>query len=120
MGTPEQELESKYFIEGEAHARSGRLERIPGSWNRRARGACNAHSVVRILVSKSVIKSAIRSGRGWSMQRVLPVLCVSFLCFQASSAQEKAKVTTQNAAAASEAREGSRSEEHTSELQSQS
>lgn len=33
MGTPEQKLESKYFIEAEAHARSGRLERIPDSWN---------------------------------------------------------------------------------------
>jgi len=41
------------------------------------------------------------------MKRVLPVLCLSFLCFHASSAQENATVRAQNAAAASEAREGS-------------
>lgn len=41
------------------------------------------------------------------MKRVLPVLCLSFLCFLSSSAQEKANVRSQNAAASSEARDGS-------------
>ena len=41
------------------------------------------------------------------MKRVLQVLCLSFLCFLSSSAQEKANVRAQNAAPASEARDGS-------------
>src|SRR5277367_1631364 len=61
----------------------------------------NAHSVARILVSKYVI----RSGRGWSMMRVLPVLCLSFLICSSNPAQEKNTATPQNAAAANEARD---------------
>ncbi len=41
------------------------------------------------------------------MKRVLPVLCLLFLSFHSSPAQEKAAATTQNAAAASEAHDGS-------------
>src|SRR5271170_2433208 len=61
----------------------------------------NAHSVARILVSKYVI----RSGRGWSMKRVLPVLCLSFLTCTSNPAQEKNTATPQNAAATNEARD---------------
>src|SRR5271168_414621 len=61
----------------------------------------NAHSAARI----SVIKYVIRSGRGWSMKRVLPVLCLSFLTCTSNPAQEKNTATPQNAAAANEARD---------------
>jgi len=61
----------------------------------------NAHSVARI----SVIKYAIRSGRGWSVKRVLPVLCLSFLTCTSNPAQEKNTATALNTAAANEARD---------------
>src|SRR2546430_9235897 len=96
----------------------------------------NASEVSRISIDKCVI----RLGRRWFMRRVLPILYL-FVCCHSISAQEKATPAAkpQNAEAANEAREyanpaaaklpvrrvvlyknGVRSEEHTSELQSQS
>jgi hypothetical protein len=59
MGTPVCELESKYFIEGDAHARARKEREFP-LWQFPSDERCNSLSIACI----SVIKYVIRSGQG--------------------------------------------------------
>ncbi len=98
-------MESKYFIEGEAHARAGHWKQfLFGEFVFREKDATRF-----VLFASRLLNPQIRSGQGWSMTRVLAVVCLSFVFCFSNPAQEKNPAGSPGIAAADDARESASS-----------